>query len=457
MKQLLLLLTLSGFLTAGTHCPDASWIESVTVEGTSTLHCRYTLDETTPAPYHPGKAMPQLEHPVPAVYPKGDHQLYLYDLSREEHYLDAAPYDTLVIEGTIPDGVRFALADAEHYRRDDNLPVTITDGRLTLPPLWKELDLRRLKYLVAFVPLEKQLTLQAIRFRHRAPRAASRVFPLSTWVWQTDPFDPTALKNPALQTLYIQMAPLTPDVIAVAKQYGKTVYGLDGDPHDILDPARLVNVIKTLGHLRKRFPDTVQGFQIDVEPYLLSDFPRHRTDYLERYLTLIRLLSREAHAVHLRFSLVIPFWFDNLYVQGKPLAFHAVDVADEVVIMSYRTTAEAILEIAADTLAYAQYRHTPVKLGLELKPIPDEQHRIYKIENKRSCLEGDRIVPCRPLKLLQDFTVRGDTISLHDAPEKRKAILNHPIGYETFSGFVLHDYAELSQQTSTPPNRKKRE
>lgn len=457
MKQLLFLLTLSGYLAAGALCPDAPWLESVTVEGTATLHCRYTLDEATPAPLHPGTAMPQLEHPVPAVYPKGDHRLYLYDLTRAGHYLDAAPYETMVIEGTIPDGVQFALADAERYRRDDNLPVTLTGGRLTLPPLWKHLDLRRLKYLVAFVPLGKQLALQAIRFRHRIARPAPRTFPLSTWVWQTDPFNPSALKNPALQTLYVQMAPHTPDVIAVAKRYGKTVYGLDGDPHDILDPTRLVNVIETLRHLRKRFPDTVRGFQIDVEPYLLPDFPRHRTDYLERYLTLIRLLSRKAHAAHLRFSLVIPFWFDNLYVQGKPLAFHAVDVADEVVIMSYRTTAEAVLEIAADTLAYARYRHTPVKLGLELKPIPDERHQIYKMGKKSPCLEGGRITTCRALKLIRNHTVRGDTISLHDAPAKRNAILKYPIEYDAFSGFVLHDYAELFRQTSTTPNQKNRE
>ena len=453
-----LIAILWGHAMAQGQCEHSEYLETVRVNGTMTLICRNHSDEEAASPIHPDPKHPVLSHPKPAVYPKKDHNLYLYDLSVRGQMLDLAPYRHVRLLGTIPPGTRFAFADETRYRSESNVAALRTPDGLDLHALWDRLDLRRLKYLVAFVPHGRSLTLEAIRFIRDAP-PKPRSFPLSVWVWRTDPFDATALSNPALHTLYVQMAPQTATVIQKAQHRGKKVFGLDGDPHDILDPARLLGDIRTLRDLKRTFPKTILGFQIDVEPYLLPDYTAHTTQYLTRYLTLVRRLSDKAHEAGLLFSVAIPFWFDNLYVEGKPLAFHVVDAADEVVLMNYRRDRETAMAIAADTLAYGQYRHTTVKLGIELTPIPDEKHTLYRLAPPAPCLIRDTIKKqCRLLTSVHTYTVWGKTISFNGAKDwMLNDFISQPVDYRAFGGFVLHDYSALLRRSSNAPTRKTHE
>ncbi|MCK7501110.1 MAG: hypothetical protein MZW92_71540 [Comamonadaceae bacterium] len=57
-------------------------------------------------------------------------------------------------------------------------------------------------------------------------------------------------------------------------------------------------------------------------------------------------------------------------------AFHVMDAADEVVLMSYRTTFDELVASGCDELTYAGVIGKPLLLGIETVKLPRERHII---------------------------------------------------------------------------------
>lgn len=272
-------------------------------------------------------------------------------------------------------------------------------------PAAKEIDLRDITALVV-IPQQGgvSLRLDEVTLTNRPTTPGQPERQSGFWVWD---YREAAARGSSLlddcrsvrcSRLAVQMPALDePEqvwlryvaLLQAAQEQGIEVFALDGYPEAIFDPHPLTEKVQRLvASMKGRFP---AGIQLDIEPYLLDGFsndPHGFGKYLDAHAQVKRALAGQA-----RLSIVMPFWLTSLPLGNRAVAFAAIDVADEVAIMSYRTDLEELRELADDHLRYADLVGVPVWLALETRPLPLEEHvRLQRVTRHRN---PARMFPCR--------------------------------------------------------------
>lgn len=359
------------------------------------------------------------------------------ELAPSQEWFNASLYNTLSLQGSCK-GCKVALADKILFSKEDNYIIGDFQQTIDLDPLRKRIDLRHLKYLVLITKERDALDLSSVTFENRFAQTAEHKEKQSVWIWKSQDIDHALLHKNKIGRVYLQIDDGFEQQAKRLFDEGFEVYGLDGDPHDTLDPKRLRKDLGRIARLNaaKR---VISGFQIDVEPHVLKDFNIRQERYLHAFVTMVTELTALAHRHTLAFSVVTPFWYDTLYYKGRPLVYHVIDTADETVLMSYRSDPNSVLRISADELAYASAQGKKVQIGVELMPIADERHTLYAIETSRPCIAQKHLQQeCHMLKEQEHYIVKGRTLSLYGQPASLETLLATPIEYPAFEGFVLH-------------------
>lgn len=189
-----------------------------------------------------------------------------------------------------------------------------------------------------------------------------------------------------------------------------TVWLLDGNNTSIDDLSFLTYNISILEGAKQENL-ILQGLHLDIEPYTRSDYtPQSMTKIWNRYLQTLTIVARELHAKGFKLSVAIPFWLDSININNRPLCDQVIDLADEVIIMAYRTEPNEFLQTATHELAYADIAHKDIYLGIELA---------------------------------STLNKNASKISFFGQHDKLKAILTLDIPYHSFRGFVFHSLNEL--------------
>lgn len=376
--------------------------------------------------------------------------MYIYDLTVDDMFLNAISFESLRIDADVKNISKIALADNIYLKKDDSFSVKLNGNIINLSSLYKDIDLTHLKYLVVIVKENKKFELNSLIFQKNniSSKIEKKVF--STWAWDPKSVKLASLKKHNIKQLYMQVKdgferPLR-DLMASSIK----VYGLNGSASDVYDYKHLKEDIQTLGKLKKKYPNIV-GYQVDIEPYLLSEFKENKNEILKKYLSVLNHLKTLAHEEKLEFSVVIPFWFDSLYYKDKNVGFLVSEIADEIVLMSYRSDLGLVHKISKILLEYAQLSETKIRIGLELMRIEDESHTIYQSTNTTSpCKQNDTFSKeCRILKKISHYILKGSSISFYNQLHKLKNLdKNTSINTSTFMGYVLHHYGELDKMSS---------
>jgi len=120
---------------------------------------------------------------------------------------------------------------------------------------------------------------------------------------------------------------------------------------------------------RRSAPDErFYAVHFDVEPHQDSKLTDERKWQL--YADFVLRAASDVHAIGEKVEWDIPFWLDNIKVAYKdrvdaPLLEVVMDCSDCVTLMSYRDTAEAMLDVSKTELAMAASRNIRVVLGAE--------------------------------------------------------------------------------------------
>ncbi|UCH81434.1 MAG: hypothetical protein JSW20_02165 [Nitrospiraceae bacterium] len=237
--------------------------------------------------------------------------------------------------------------------------------------------------------------------------------------------------------------------LAYAELRGITVFALDGAPGYIHDYQVLLEHISRIRAFNKTHAGAgFEGIQIDVEPYLNPDFNLRKKYYAQRFLNMITEL-RSAAGSDIKLSFALPFWFDKFSVNGKPLSYHAIDIADEIVIMSYRTDYDEMIRFSYEELCYASNRGREVYLGIETTRLPDEQHFIASTKdilpfvNRRNdtflLLKG----PHDGLTVKRKYQVKSGRLTFFGNKDQVSSILRRTPRFRGFGGYVIHSYSGL--------------
>lgn len=275
------------------------------------------------------------------------------------------------------------------------------------------------------------------------------------WLWNMAPVkgrekDVVArLILDGFKKIYVQIGP---DLGAIASLVdeawagGMEVFALDGSPSDIDDYASLLGDIERISEYNLMSGRTkIAGLQIDVEPYLKKDFNLRKDYYSNRYLQMVRDIKQKAGGL-IKLSVAMPFWFDKLEVDGKPLSNMVIDIADEAVIMSYRTSFCGIIDLAGSELAYADQTGKQVYLGLETAKIDDESHYVITKEVAESLLTQTDSMQMDITGLehgvihKRHYSVRGSDLSFNGQMEKLSGLLAVEPDNSSFGGYVIHSY-----------------
>lgn len=108
------------------------------------------------------------------------------------------------------------------------------------------------------------------------------------------------------------------------------------------------------------------GVHLDIEPHQAPNFDDDREDLILSLIELMHELKQSYPSVIFEYD--IPFWFeDEISFNGvtKKAFEHIIDVADKVTVMSYRDTAEQIVEVASDEIVYARSVNKTLNVSVE--------------------------------------------------------------------------------------------
>jgi hypothetical protein len=262
------------------------------------------------------------------------------------------------------------------------------------------------------------------------------------------------LKKENMRRVYLQLGDdLEAFVTFVkkAKAASIEVFGLDGAPEYINDYRRLINDVERVRNFNrkhKEFP--FDGFQVDVEPYLKKDFNLKKAYYVQKYVQMAHALKAYA-GDEFRLSFALPFWFDTLSSGEKPLSHKVIDIADEVVIMSYRTNYDAIVESAYSELCYASSVGKPLFLGIEITTLPNEQHFVINKTVLREFLadDGTMLVLKKDIRdivpMVRRYEVKAEKLTFHKKRGQWEGVLQRVPPFRSFKGYIIHSYEGLDE------------
>lgn len=244
----------------------------------------------------------------------------------------------------------------------------------------------------------------------------------ATWVWNTDDLLASAALRERLaifvsragaDVVFLQVPSPGPpgplaELVSDLAALGVRVYALDGFAGYVLPRYRseAMAVVDRVVRYNASVPEAARfhGFRHDIEPYLLPGFhgPR-REALLQGYLEVATGSARRVRDVGMVYGLDIPFWYDapgpltpepvTVTWNGsrKTVSEHAIDLADDVAVMAYRTAAwgaDGTLAHAEGELAYADRVGTAVYVGLETAPLPDETRVEFRGEPRETALRS---------------------------------------------------------------------
>lgn len=363
--------------------------------------------------------------------------IYLYDLTQKGKFLNAYVFDQLDIDANLS-GVTIGLADGLHAEKEYHLKLK-NKLHIDLKELHRKIDLSHLKYFIVIVKNNRKFHLNSLVFSiQKKNQKISKS--MSSWLWNANNLDMKKVEIHDIHRLYVQVNQTNfPKMLKKLTEKNISIYGLNGAPSDINDYTHLLKDIDMLVQLKKKYA-FIEGYQIDVEPYLLPKFNQNKDLFFKKYMKMVKELKEYAHERGLKFSVVIPFWFDTIFIDKKNLGFYVCDVADEIVLMSYRSDLDKVIAISRLLLSYAGYVKKDIRIGIELMKIEDEQHEVFEVtDTNMTCLTPEGFFSeCATLKKLNEYTLKGSSISFYQQIHKLKALYEGDIPYTSFKGYVLH-------------------
>lgn len=207
----------------------------------------------------------------------------------------------------------------------------------------------------------------------------------ATWLWKTewirrDPREVLSfLDEQGVNLVYLQINGDIPATyyhrfIKQADALGIEVDALDGAPRWGLESKRdqiahFLNWIETYQQTASE-DEKFRGIHVDIEPHLLPQWKANSSDVIRQWESNVLYLRTEADRMELPLSADIPFWLGNYTAaDGKtPLSRFMIREFDSVTVMSYRDTAKAIGDIAADTFKEAAALGKPAMAAVETNP-----------------------------------------------------------------------------------------
>lgn len=242
--------------------------------------------------------------------------------------------------------------------------------------------------------------------------------------------------------------------VRLATAAGIGVEAVEGDPRMVLPAgleAALVRARAFAAYQKTAAAgEALAGIQYDIEPYTLEEWGQEPAGYLGWAEAVTRLAAAAGAPV----DLVLPFWLPTSD-EGRAFLARVEPAVRAVTVMSYRTQASLLAQVAEPFLAWGVRHEKPVRLALEAGPIADEVEEIYREAAVGTLAVWEGPAPrlvfldqpgvragAKMFARQQVHTIPGSRISfLGDEPrlfETAKTTAPAFSAWPTFAGFAVH-------------------
>lgn len=248
----------------------------------------------------------------------------------------------------------------------------------------------------------------------------------STWLWDTSQIVKSSdkiidfLSSNNVKILFLQIDyDLNPDSYRsfIEKAFVKNikVYALEGDP-DWLSYNGVEKQEFFFNWLEKfqnssSINEKFKGVNLDIEPYLNSDYNNNMNVVLENYQNSLTNALSNSNSLELPLSVDIPFWFDgvkynNKYGSGE-LDDWIIKNIKNILVMVYRDNAfgeNGIINLVSNELALGKQYNTVVTVAVEtqkssegnyvsfyeegINHMYEELYKVYSVYNCGSSFGG---------------------------------------------------------------------
>jgi len=126
------------------------------------------------------------------------------------------------------------------------------------------------------------------------------------------------------------------------------------------------------------------GSHVDVEPYALAAWSTQPSALAAQHVSLLRRLQADSP---LPLQADVPFWMSEYTAGSVNWADGVLASVDGVTVMSYRDSAQGILDTGADLLARGDAAGVPVQLAAETQALADCTYCTF-FEEGRAALDA---------------------------------------------------------------------
>jgi len=168
------------------------------------------------------------------------------------------------------------------------------------------------------------------------------------------------------------------------------------------------NQVDIIVKYNKVHTQKVLGMSFDIEPWV--NFEDQNSSYnqeaWQEYLDFMSEARDILHKNSLKISISIPFWIDRQtqsFPNDRAINYDIIDIADEIIVMTYTVFADRIEVYAKTSLEYASSCNKDIKIALEM------------VKNTQEA-----------------------NVSFYTHPEDIKDILYMDLNYNTFKGYTIH-------------------
>lgn len=195
----------------------------------------------------------------------------------------------------------------------------------------------------------------------------------------------------------------TSEFVLKAKEKGIKVYALWGEYQWIFNQTGFDELMTKYKNYQQTHQNAMfEGVHLDVEPHQVKDdeqtsdvnesFSENRHEYLTKYVEFVYYATNTYQSVMFDFD--IPFWIDDAITfkgETKECFKHVIDMAGRVFVMSYRDTAEKIVDVANEELEYAKTKNKKIALSVEMTSSEGDQVSFEEESKKQLCKELEEV------------------------------------------------------------------
>ncbi len=163
------------------------------------------------------------------------------------------------------------------------------------------------------------------------------------------------------------------DFIEKANSKDIKVYWLTGKYEYIENPSLIIDKIDSYLDFQNKHKHNFAGIHFDIEPHQHPEFDTRREEIILNFVKLTSNIRSKYLSLYLEYDL--PCWLeDEITYNGitKPAFAHIFDYSNKITFMSYRDSAEKILDFAKSEIEYANQNNKSFNLSVETQDVEDD-------------------------------------------------------------------------------------